>query len=153
MKWVLRILGVVALLVAALSVTAADKAKKTPKQLVVDTVSGFGTSEGGPGGRFYREFEVFEGGTSGSGEPIGEGVWYGVGTNWGWRELQTIRIFNRGVIHGDDTGNPWVGAIIGGTDDFAGASGEYFGECFGSAGAGNICRITFTFENPPRKSD
>jgi len=151
MKWVLRILGVVALLLAALSVAAANHAKKEPKQLVVDVVRTFHTPRGNNkltvGERFFSNLDVFEEGTFGTAEEkkIGEGIWYGVATSWGWWESQTIRIDEQGVIFGEDTGLPWEGAIIGGTGEFAGASGEYVGD--GLGGDPQVSRITFTFEN------
>ena len=155
MKWVLRILGVVALLVAALFVTASNA--NTDVQLVVDGVGTFttptradkgGTAKMKEGERYYGEFDVYAVDTVGTGaNPIGEGKWYGVSTEpkgiGEWWESQTIHIFGRGVIEGVDTGPPWKGAIIGGTGEFAGASGEYSA---GGGGAG-FFRLTFTFQD------
>ena len=156
MKRVLRILGVVALLVAAVSVTAANNAKKAPKTLVVDVVRTFHAHPGvipepDKGALYFSEMDVYVGGTFGTAdqELIGEGKWSGVHTEVGglsgfW-ESMTIHIDGRGVIEGLDTGagSSWKGAIIGGTDDFAGASGEYSGIFIGPP---QHSRITFTFK-------
>ena len=133
--------------------TAATNAKP-PKQLVVDVVRTFHTHPGTipepkKGALYFSEFDVYAEGTFGSEKPIGEGKWSGVVTEVGglsgfW-EAMTIHIVGQGVIEGLDTGagSSWKGAIIAGTDDFAGASGEYSGIFLGDP---QRSRITFTFE-------
>lgn len=135
--------------------TAATNAKP-PKQLVVDVVRTFHTHPGKipeprKGALYFSEFDVYVGGTFGTAdeELIGKGKWSGVHTEVGrlsgfW-EAMTIHIVGQGVIEGLDTGagSSWKGAIIGGTDDFAGASGEYSGIFLGDP---QRSRITFTFE-------
>jgi len=134
----------------ALSARAATSlSAEAANQLVMDVVFTFSTgvsSSLDKGDRSYGEFDLFEEGTVGIEERIGEGKWdevitEPVGTT-GWYGSNTFHVFGQGVIEGVSTGPPWEGAIVGGTGVFAGASGEYSSTCEGFEG---FCRITFTF--------
>ena len=124
------------------------------EQLVVDWVQIFITPGGSnslaKGERNYGEFDLFAEGTVGTEARIGEGKWDLVSTTdvgtFGWYESETFHIFGQGVIEIVGVGPPWEGAIVGGTGDFAGASGEYSTEC----GFEGVCRITLTFTKPPK---
>ena len=155
MKRLLIVLGVVALAAVAVSVTAASNLSATaPNQLVVDWVFKFITPGGSDtldkGERQYGEFDLFAEGTVGIEERIGEGKWDLVSTEpvgiSGWYESESFHIFGQGVIEIVGVGPPWEGAIVGGTGDFAGASGEYSTECEFEG----FCRITLTFTKPPK---
>ena len=158
-KWVLRILGVVALLVAALSVTAANNAKKAPKQLVVDfagTVlvpSGSGLMDVGELGYFAGE--VYEEGQFGvAAALIGEFkrsfvATEGVGTAGSIG--QAVFRFGEGDIYVSDVFDipePGVfrfqGVITGTNGEFRLASGEFSAISI-APGPPVVIRATFTF--------
>ena len=90
---------------------------------------------------------MFAEGTVGSEPPIGEGVWNYVSTadppTCGWYGTVTFRISGQGTIYGMEWGPPWAGAVVGGTGDFAEASGEFVGVC----GFDGFCRVTFELDD------
>ena len=157
MKRLHIVLGVVALMAVAVSVTAATNlSAAAPNQLVVDGVVTFiidPSSAIGKGEQGYFEGDVFEEGQFGVSPPIGEfkgsfvsteGI--GPGASIGktvWRisdegDIWVARVF-------DDSLTPeFEGAIIGGTGRFAGASGEYSATIVSFDPF--VFRATFTFK-------
>jgi len=153
MTKIIMVLGVVALLAVVGIFMGVANAKSAVGELTIDAkfVAFFpdrsaNLPEGVP---YYSVLDIFKEGEIG-GVPIGEGHLMNMATEpigtSGTISRWVVRIFGEGEIHlstGPRIGPaPQLGAIIGGTEIYRGASGDFSRETIG----GGELRITFHFQ-------